>query len=339
MSPYHHKFLQAVACLLATSLPLSMSHAQTSPSSVHEPLIEVADIPLPGPAVRFDYQNFDASSGRLYISHMDADHVVIFDVASRKVVANLGGFKRVHGVLAVPERHRLYVAATGDHRIAVVETQTLETIATPGPVTYPDGLAYAPQQNRVFVSDEHGGSADAVIDATTNRLITSIPLGGEAGNTVFDPVSGHILVSVHQINMLVTIDPATNRIIDRCPLPGIRNPHGIALDTANHLAFVGGEDNHSLALVDLTSMKLLSTYEVGDEPDVLAFDPGLNRLYVASEAGTVSVFQSHDKKLTLLGSIQMPHAHSVAVDPRTHLVYFPLENIHSQPLLRIMLPN
>ncbi|MBW8068186.1 MAG: hypothetical protein GJU73_12190, partial [Ferrovum sp.] len=85
MSPYHHKFLQAVACLLATSLPLSMSHAQTSPSSVHEPLVEVADIPLPGPAVRFDYQNFDASGGRLYISHMDADHVVIFDVASRKV--------------------------------------------------------------------------------------------------------------------------------------------------------------------------------------------------------------------------------------------------------------
>jgi hypothetical protein len=34
----------------------------------------------------------------------------------------------------------------------------------------------------------------------------------------------------------------------------------------------------------------------------------------------------------------MPHAHSVAVDPATHLVYFPLENVGGQPVLRIMAP-
>jgi len=338
MSAHRCQLLPSVVGLI-TVLSLSISYAQPFSSPVNMPLIEVADVPLPGPAVRFDYQDFDASSGRLYISHMDADQVVIVNVTNRKVVANLDGFKRVHGVLVVPKQHRLYVSVTGEHRIAVVDTQSFKTIATAGPVTYPDGLAYAPQQNRVFVSDEHGGSADAVIDATTNQLITSIPLGGEAGNTIFDPVSGHILVGVHQTNMLVSIDPATNKIIERCPLPGIQNPHGIALDRADHLAFVGGEANHSLALVDLTSMKLLSTYEVGDEPDVLAFDPGLKRLYVASEAGKVSVFESLGKKLTLLGYFQMPHAHSVAVDPQTHLVYFPLENIGGHPLLRIMRPN
>jgi hypothetical protein len=34
----------------------------------------------------------------------------------------------------------------------------------------------------------------------------------------------------------------------------------------------------------------------------------------------------------------MPHAHTVAVDPKTHLVYFPLENIDGHPILRIMQP-
>ncbi|HEV2134305.1 MAG TPA: hypothetical protein VGR47_08575 [Terracidiphilus sp.] len=53
---------------------------------------------------------------------------------------------------------------------------TLKTIATAGPVNYPDGLAYSPAAKRVFVSDEHGG-VDAVIDATTNKLIAKIPLG------------------------------------------------------------------------------------------------------------------------------------------------------------------
>lgn len=336
---HNRRWLLSLVIGFAMVLPLFNSYEQILASPINIPLLEVADIPLPGPAVRFDYQSFEASSGRLYISHMDADQIVIFDVRSRKVIANLDGFKRVHGVLAVPELHRLYVSVTGEHRIAVVDTQTLKTIAMTGPVTYPDGLAYAPQQKRIFVSDEHGGSADAVIDAATNQMVTSIPLSGEAGNTVFDSVSGHILVGVHQINMLDIIDPDTNKIIAQCPLPGIQNPHGITLDTENHLAFVGGEANHSLGLVDLTSMKLLSTYEVGDEPDVLAFDPGLKRLYVASESGEVSVFHSLNKKLILLGSFKIPHAHSVAVDPHTHLIYFPLENIQGHPLLRIMRPS
>ncbi len=66
----------------------------------------------------------------------------------------------------------------------------------------------------MFVSDEHGG-VDAVIDAASNKLITNIPLGGGAGNTVYDSVSGHILVAVHGVNLLAVIDPATNQIINR----------------------------------------------------------------------------------------------------------------------------
>jgi YVTN family beta-propeller protein len=292
---------------------------------------------MPGPAVRFDYQTFDSSIGRLYIAHMNADQLVVFDTATRQVIANLDGFKRVHGVTVAPELHRVYASVTGNYQVAAIDTEGLKIIGTAGPVTYPDGLAYAPKQKKVFVSDEHGG-VDAVIDAGSNKLIANISLGGGAGNTAYDPASGHILVAVHGLNMLVVIDPATNQIIRRVPLAGIKNPHGIALDTAAHVAFIAGEENHSLAMLDLNSMKVLATYEVGEDPDVLAYDAGLKRLYVSAESGTVKVFQSDDKSLTLLGSFAMPHAHTVSVDPKTHLVYLPLENVDGHLLLRIMRP-
>ena len=128
------------------------------------------------------------------------------------------------------------------------------------------------------------------------------------------------------------------KIIGRYSLPGIKNPHGIALDVANRLAFVAGEENHSLAVFDLKTMKLISVYQVGEDPDVLAFDRGLKRLYVSAESGTVSVFQETDRNLRLLGQFDIPHAHTVAVDPNSHLVYFPLENVGGHPLLRIMRP-
>ncbi len=330
--------VQGVIGRLATALlfvsVMSQAQSQTPADKV---LAQVADVPMPGPPVRFDYQSLDASNGRLYIAHMNADQLVVFDTAKSEVVANLDGFKRVHGVFAAPEVHRLFASATGTHQVIAVDTQTLKTVGAAGPITYPDGLAYVPKQRKVFVSDEHGG-LDAVIDATTMALVATIPLGGGAGNTVYDPISGHVLVAVHGVNMLAVIDPATNKILGKYPLPGIENPHGIALDVADRLAFIAGEENHSLAVVDLNTMTMLSSYQVGDDPDVLAFDPGLKRLYVAAESGTVTVFQTTGRKLELLGTLNMPHAHTVAVDPRTHLVYFPLQDIGGHPILRIMRP-
>jgi DNA-binding beta-propeller fold protein YncE len=300
-------------------------------------LKQVAEISLPGPAVRFDYQNLDAKNGRLYIAHMNADQLVVFDTQKRQIVANLDGFKRVHGVIAVPEIGRVFASATGDHQMNAVDSSTLKIVGQAGPINYPDGLAYSPSTKRVFVSDEHGG-VDAVVDAQTNKLINSISLGGGAGNTVYDAGSGHILVAVHRVNELVAIDPAAMKIIGRYKLPGIENPHGVALDQANRLAFIAGEENHSLAVFDLKSMKLISVHEVGDDPDVLAFDPGLGRLYVSAESGTVTVLQESGRNLKTLGQFHMPHAHTVSVDPNTHLVYLPLENINGKPSLRIMQP-
>jgi DNA-binding beta-propeller fold protein YncE len=206
-------------------------------------------------------------------------------------------------------------------------------------VDYPDGIAYAPDVKRVFVSDERG-KADGVIDATTNAFVKSVPLGGEAGNTVYDPTAKRILVAVHESDELAALDPSTGAITARYRLRGIEEPHGIALDAAHRVAFVAGEGNAQLAVVDLTTMRVLATHPVGRDPDVLAFDPGWGRLYVSSESGTVSVFTERLSGGTVTlhhdGDFYMPHAHTVAVDPRTHLVYFPLENIDGKPLLRIM---
>ena len=122
--------------LVSASFAFGQSTTQTE-----KVLTKVADIPMPGPAVRFDYQTFDPSSGRLYIAHMNADQLVVFDTASRKVLANLSGFARVHGVLAVPEIGRLFASVTGDHEVAAVDMSTLRTVAKTGPINYPDGIA------------------------------------------------------------------------------------------------------------------------------------------------------------------------------------------------------
>ena len=40
----------------------------------------------------------------------------------------------------------------------------------------------------------------------------------------------------------------------------------------------------------------------------------------------------------LLGEYRAPHSHSVAVDPATHRVYLPIQDIDGKSVLRIMKP-
>ena len=295
----------------------------------------VADIPLPGPANRFDYQSVDPAARRLYVSHMNAGRLVVFDLDSSRVVADIGGVDRATGVLAVPSQHSVYVSAAGRHELVGFDDRTLKVAGRVGGIRFPDGIAYAPAEQKVFVSDE-AGEADVVVDAHTNTKRSTILLGGEAGNTHYDSVSHCIVVAVQTRNQLAAIDPATERVVARYDLAGSDHPHGFAIDEPGRLAFVTGEGNATLQVVDLRTMRVLSSHRVGDEPDVLAWDPGWRRLYVASESGVVSVFAVQGATLQPMEQLRIAHAHSVAVDPRTHRVYLPLENLGGRPVLRIL---
>jgi hypothetical protein len=66
----------------------------------------------------------------------------------------------------------------------------------------------------------------------------------------------------------------------------------------------------------------------------------LNTLYVAGEAGIVSMFHVKGAVVTKIGNGSVgPRAHVVAVDTATHRSYFPLKDIDGHPVLRIMEPR
>ena len=192
----------------------------------------------------------------------------------------------------------------------------------------------------MFVSDESGG-VETVLDASGRRIAT-IDLGGEAGNVQYDAGSKHVLVGVQTRNEVAVIDPRTNRIIRRIPVPGCDSSHGLLVDAPRRLAFVACDGNarllHASIFVTCVSPARRPS---ALRPDVLAFDPGLRRLYVAAESGEVAVFAETAHGVRKVGqSLLAPSAHTVAVDPHTHLVYFPLERGSSgAPQLLIMKPR
>jgi len=321
--------------LVVTTLELmaTCAHAQT-PAGKAEWRV-VADVPLPGRAARFDYQSLDPTTGRLWIAHMGAGELLAFDTRTRQVVARVPDMPRVTGVLAVPTLQRVFATLSGSHEVAVLDARSGRVLARVRGGRFPDGLAYAPLARKLFVSDEYGRQ-ELVIDVPSSAALTSIAMGGEVGNTQYDSTSGRIWVAVQSRNELAAIDPMKDSVVARVSVPGIERPHGVLIDAAHHIAYVAGEANGRVGVLDLRTMRVVRTYPVDDDPDVLAMDSERHRLFVASESGSIAAFDIRGDSLVPLPKYEAPHAHSVAVDPETHLLYVPLENHSGRPVLRIL---
>lgn len=321
---------------LATALVIAASSwvlQGAEPLTSH--VATLADVPLSGRADRLDYQSLDSRNGLLFIAHLGSSMVHVVDTKTNRLITSIPDIAKVHGVLAVPELKRVYASATQDDQLAVIDETTWKVIARVPTGRYPDGIAYDPKDHEVFTSDEEGRT-DTVIDTVTNRRVATVPLGGEAGNTQYDPSSNRMLVNVQTLNQLVEIDPGSHRIVGRHPMPGADHNHGLYIDVPNRLAFVACEGNAKLLVVDLRTWKVLEQHPVGDVPDVLAFDSSRKLLFVASEAGVLSVFREKGRSLTkLTEGFVATEAHTVAVDPMTHRLFLPLQNIDGKPILRV----
>jgi DNA-binding beta-propeller fold protein YncE len=281
-------------------------------------------VELPGDPSRFDYASLDPGRGLLFIAHLGAGEVVEVDVRSQRVVRTIGGVAGVHGVFVVPDKRRVYATATNDNRMVILDEETGTQLASGPTGDYPDGLAYDPVRNTVWTTNESGGS-ETILDADTATVRGTVDLGGEVGNVYYDPTARMMLVDVQSANVLAVVDPSTLAVVRRLALPGCDHDHGLAIDATHRLAFVACDGNALLLTVDLSTWQVIGQDQVGRDPDVLAFDPGTGRLYVAAESGWVSILAEHDRRLSVTGSGDLADgAHVVAVDPDTHRCYFPI---------------
>jgi len=326
----------AWAALAGCGAGSTANPASTAPGGL--PLHQLADVRMPGPAARFDYQDVDVDHRRLYVAHLGANQVVSVDVDRLTVAGTVDSVASVHGVRVAPDLDRVFATATGSNQVLAIQASSLTVTGKAPTGRFPDGVAYDPTHQAVFVSNKNDGS-ETVVDGSSLAVRHTLRLAGEVGNVMWDPAEHRMLVAARPPDELLLLDPDTGQVTGRADLPGCRGAHGVAVDPATHTAFVACERNARLAIVDLGALHQRELQTVGDDPDVLAFDPGLSRLYVAAESGVVAVFDEQGTSVHKLGQAKLADAaHTVAVDAVTHRVFFPLEKVRGHPVLRVMAP-
>src|SRR5262245_34414052 len=312
---------------------LSVAAAEDGGSTLRR----IATIDLPGPAgKRFDYLAIDEDHDYLFSAHLAAGLLHVIDVRTNTVVKTIPAVPGVEGVAYIPEGKKVYTSNWGENKIGVIDLARMTVVKRIPTEDKPDGIAYAAPFRKAYVSNERA-KAESVIDVTSDTIVKVLRFDSETGVPQYDPVARKVYVNLQDRNILAVIDPATDTVVGRYRVDGCQGNHGMAIDAERHRAFLSCEGNDTLTVFDLDTHQAIAHLPMAKGADVVMFDPGLGRVYVACSSGAISVFQMDDPAhFRKLPDVPVePKIHSLAVDPRTHRVYAPAQQDRGRPASRM----
>jgi YVTN family beta-propeller protein len=326
--------LLAGLCLLGPAVAPTTTRAQSAGATLKK--VAAFDVPGPG-GKRFDYLAIDPDDHYLLSAHLAADRTYVIDLRTNAVVATVSDTPGVEGIEYVPELQKFYTSNAGDNTIGVVDLKTMKVVKKLPTEAKPDGSAYAAPFHKLYVSDERG-KAEAVVDVRTDTIVTTLRFAGETGMPQYDPVARKVYVNLQDENVLAVIDPATDAVVGRYPVGRCQGNHGMALDSAHHRAFLACEGNNLMTVFNLDTHAAIADLPLPAGLDVIKFDAGLARIYVACSSGAIAVFQADDADhyRKLEDFPVEPRVHTLAVDPATHRVYAPEQEEAGKPVARMI---
>src|SRR5882672_417551 len=301
-------------------------------------LKQVSTIDLPGPkGKRFDYLTIDPSRHLLLSTHLGAGLLYAIDLRTNKLVKTFEDLPGIAGVELAPAVNKAYTSNWLENKIGVIDLAQMKLIKKLPTESKPDGITYAPPFHKVYVSDERA-KAEAVVDVNKDEIITTIHFESETGNPRYDPVSKHVFVNLQDKNVIAEIDPATDKPVAEYPVGKCRGNHGMALDSEHRLAFLSCEENDLMTVFRLDTHEPIAYFPQAKGGDVIAFDPGLKRIYVACYDGAISIFQEDDPShFRKLGDVAVQKkVHSLAIDLSNHRVYVPEQEEDGVPTAKIV---
>ena len=301
-------------------------------------LRQVAKFDLPGPAgKRFDYLTIDDEDQFLLSAHLGPGILYVIDMKTNKVVKAIPGVPGITGLEIVPETRKVYTSDWGEEKIGIVDLHSMTVVKRLSTAAKPNGSTYAAPFHKVYVSNTLG-KAVAVVDVGKDEIVKTIEFLSETGMPQYDSSARKVYVNLRSTNEIAEIDASTDTLLGKYPVDGCQFNHGMAVDSEHRRAFILCSGNRTLTVFALDTHKSIAHLPIPAGADVVKFDPGLSRIYVACSSGFISVFQAQDpehyRKLEDFPVQKM--VHSLAVDSTTHRVYAPEQQENGQPVARMI---
>jgi PQQ-like domain len=291
-------FLSIPTLLLFFPLILPALARQT-PGSSSEPLRLVQTYQLPGEVKgNFDHFEVDLKRNRLFATPEDFKSVLVFDIATGKIVHQINGILRPHAVLYRANVDRIYVTDGGDGTVKVYDGEDYHQLARIPLLKDADSVGYDISRHYLYV--DNGGrdvgqsySIVSAIDTNTGSKLADLKIEGDTLEAMaLDNYRPHIYVNDTANNQVVVIDRLQNTVLAKWPITLGKKNVAIALDEFRQRLFVGCRSGQ-IVVLDSNTGKQLQALPIASGIDDLTYDPATRRIYAAAN-GVIDVFEQAD---------------------------------------------
>ena len=275
-------------------------------------------IPLGGTG-GWDYLSIDPVAHHLFITRND--RVMVVDTVTGKLITEIPGMSRAHGVALALTQHRGYVSNGQGNSVSVIDLLSLKVLGNiPVSGQNPDAIVFDATTGHVLTMNGRSDSA-SVIDPVADKEVATIRLPGRPEFAAVDG-RGHGFVNLEDKNELVRFDTKTNTVETVWNLAPCDSPSGLTYDAASARLF-SVCDNNLMIVTDAHSGRQVAKVSIGRGPDAAAFDAKAQLIYSSNHDGTLTIVHEDDADhYTVLANVATQQgARTLALDPVTHLAY------------------
>ncbi len=314
----------AVRTLLSLQLGLAGVPAIAAAQTAAGPEFRVTQSTPIGGEGSWDYAQYDAASGRLFVTRVGG--VLVIDTATMKSVGSIPAYAgtRVHGI-AIGRPLGLGVTSDGADKSATVFDLTTLKVVRRIPLAHaPDSIVFDPASGDAVAFGVDDPDAMA-LNPVTGKTVADIVLPGSPEAGVADG-RGSVYVDLSDTNEIARLDTRSWKVEAHWAIGGgCKEPTPLDLDRTSARLFIGCRSG-VLAVVDPSRQSLVASLPIGAGADAVVFDNSSKLIFVSCNDGTLSIFKevSPDRFEAVQTVATAFSARTMALDPRGMRVFLPV---------------
>jgi hypothetical protein len=289
---------------------------------------------LLGGTTGWDYVSVDPDAKRVYLAR--TTDLMVIDEVTGKVIADVPGFKGIHGIVLAPEFNVGILG--GNDSDALIYLFDLKTLKITGQIPVPgakdaDSLMYDPASKRGFINTAMTNNVQAV-DAATRKLVGAVTLPGRPEAMVPDG-KGNMFVQITDKSSLTEYDTKTLMVKNTWSVPTCIRGVGLSMDPVHRRVFMGCQNAANdtkpgrIIVVNADSGAVITTLPNATGCDGVAYDAGTGNVIATNrESGdgqhgvTIIWHEDSPDKYTKIAEVQTIYgARTIGIDTKTHHIF------------------
>ncbi|WP_446743574.1 YncE family protein [Silvibacterium acidisoli] len=271
----------------------------------------------------WDYVTVDAPEHRIFVTR--STHTMAISTDSGKVLGDIPGQTRSHGVAIVPRLGRGFITdGGGSGSIVVFDLKTYAVLGKIPTMPDSDGIIYDAKSDRVLAVSGDGGALMTFkpdIDPKNGKIDPPIALGGSPEFLATDG-AGKVFVNIEDKDVVAVVDLHSRKVIARWPVKPAGHPVGMAIDAPHHRLFIGARNPQKLVVMNTETGSIEAAIPIGAGVDATAFDNG--QAFASCGDGTLTVSGETNGKWDAQQVLKTAAgARTMGFDHANHRIYLP----------------